>query len=164
MDETNIKLKFLLPIITKKEHEALIDEKSNINFKKLKSLCKKYKINYYKINKVRKEILIKNLSDKKLMKMIKEERKLNLIMDNAQIHKAEVTKIVADILNINIIYLPIYSPFLNPIEKVWADIKRELYKEYFESVEDIILIFCSEFYKIVDNKSYTENWINKFLT
>ena len=162
LDETTIKLKFLLPIITKKEHEALIDENDNINFKKLKNLCKKYKINYYKINKVRKEILIKNLSDKKLMEMIKDERKLNLIMDNAQIHKAEVTKIVANILNINIIYLPVYSPFLNPIEKVWADIKRELYKEYYESVEDIISIFRSEFYKIVDNKSYTENWVNKF--
>ena len=162
LDETNIKLKFLLPVITKKEHKALIDEKGNINFKKLKSLCKKYKINYYKINKIRKEILIKNLSDKKLIEMIKNERKLNLIMDNAQIHKAEVTKIVADILNINIIYLPVYSPFLNPIEKVWADIKRELYKEYYKSVEDIIKIFRSEFYKIVDNKSYTENWLNKF--
>ena len=41
------------------------------------------------------------------MEMIKDERKLNLIMDNAKIHKAEVTKIVANILNINIIYLPI---------------------------------------------------------
>ena len=83
-------------------------------------------------------------------------------MDNAQIHKAQVTKIVAEILNINIIYLPVYSPFLNPIEKVWADIKQELYKEYYESVEDIIQIFQTEFYKIVDNKSYTENWVNKF--
>ena len=35
-------------------------------------------------------------------------------------------------------------------------------KEYYESVEDIILIFRSEFYKIVDNKYYTENWLNKF--
>ena len=37
-----------------------------------------------------------------------------------------------------------------------------LYKEYYESVEDIIQIFQTEFYKIVDNKSYTENWVNKF--
>ena len=120
------------------------------------------KRNIIKINRVRKEILIKNLYDKKLIELIQNERKLNLILDNAQIHKAEVTKIVANILNINIIYLPVYSPFLNPIEKVWADIKRELYKEYYESVEDIISIFRSEFYKIVDNKSYTENWVNKF--
>ena len=43
------------------------------------------------------------------MEMIKNERKLNLIMDNAQIHKAEITKIVADILNINI-YIYQYIP------------------------------------------------------
>ena len=66
LDETTIKLKFLLPIITKKEHEALIDENDNINFKKLKNLCKKYKINYYKINKVRKEILIKKFIGQKI--------------------------------------------------------------------------------------------------
>ena len=162
LDETKIKLDLLAPIITKKEYKILIDNEGKLNYKKLKSLCKKYKINYYKINKVRKDILIKNLSNKKLIEMIKQERKLNLIMDNAQIHKAQVTKIVAEILNINIIYLPVYSPFLNPIEKVWADIKQELYKEYYESVEDIIQILDTEFYKIVDNKSYTENWVNKF--
>lgn len=162
LDETKIKLDLLAPIITKKEYKILIDNEGKLNYKKLKTLCEKYKINYYKINKVRKDILIKNLSNKKLIEMIKQERKLNLIMDNAQIHKAQVTKIVAEILNINIIYLPVYSPFLNPIEKVWADIKQELYKEYYESVEDIIQILDTEFYKIVDNKSYTENWVNKF--
>ena len=52
------------------------------------------------------------------MELTKYERKINIILDNAQIHKAQVTKIVAEILNINIIYLPVYSPFLNPIEKV----------------------------------------------
>ena len=49
--------------------------------------------------------------------MIKNERELNLIMGNAKIHKAQITKIVADILNTNIIHLPAYS-HLNPIEKV----------------------------------------------
>ena len=62
------------------------------------------------------------------MKMINEERKLNLIRDNAQIHKAEVTKIVADILNINIIYLPAYSPFSNPIEKIWQILNENYIK------------------------------------
>ena len=49
-------------------------------------------------------------------------------MNNARIHKAKITKIVADILNINLIFLPPYCPFLNPIEKVWRDVKREIYK------------------------------------
>lgn len=162
LHEINVKLKLLLPEITKKEYDALVDYENNINFKKLDSLCKKYKINYYKINNVRKDILIKNLSDKRLMRLIQNERRLNLILDNAKIHKAKITKIVAEILNINLVYLPPYCPFLNPIEKVWADIKRELYKEYFESVEEIISIFRHEFYERIDNKSYVENWSIKF--
>ena len=113
-------------------------------------------------NRVRKEILIKNLYDKKLIELIQNERKLNLILDNAQIHKAEVTRIVADILNINLVYLPIYSPFLNPIEKVWADIKREFYMEYYESVNDIIEVFEKEFYERVNNTSYFEKWGIKY--
>ena len=92
----------MLPEITKKEYSSLFDYKNNLDYKKLKSLCRKYKINFYKINRVRKEILIKNLYDKKLIELIQNERKLNLILDNAQIHKAEVTRIVADILNINL--------------------------------------------------------------
>ena len=113
-------------------------------------------------NRVRKEILIKNLYDKKLIELIQNERKLNLILDNAQIHKAEVTRIVADILNINLVYLPIYSPFLNPIEKVWADIKREFYMEYYESINDIIEVFEKEFYERVNNTSYFEKWGIKY--
>ena len=154
--ETNVRLKLLLPEITKKEYNSLFDYKNNLDYKKLKSLCRKYKINFYKINRVRKEILIKNLYDKKLIELIQNERKLNLILDNAQIHKAEVTRIVADILNINLVYLPVYSPFLNPIEKVWADIKREFYMEYYGSVNEIIEVFEKEFYERADNTSYFE--------
>ena len=59
-------------------------------------------------------------------------------------------------------YLPVYSPFLNPIEKVWADIKREFYMEYYESVNDIIEVFEKEFYERVDNTSYFEKWGIKY--
>ena len=162
LNETNIKLKLLLPEITKKEHDLLFDIDGNLNYKKLKSLCKKYHINHYKINKVQKEILIQNLYDKKLIELIKKERKLNLIMDNARIHKAKITKIVAEILNINIVYLPPYCPFLNPIEQVWKDVKRELYKYDFKSLDEMIGIFRAEFNKIVDNTSYYESWAMKF--
>ena len=155
-------MKLLLPNITKKEYNDLIDIEGNLNHKKLKYLCKKYKINYYKINKVKKALIIKNLANKKLIEMIKYERRLNLIIDNAKIHKAQITKIVANILNINIVYLPVYSPFLNPIEKVWADIKREMYTEEFDTLNDLITIFVDLFYEIVDNTSYYENWTIKF--
>ena len=44
--ETNVKLKLLLPKITKKEYNSLFDYKNNLDYKKLKSLCRKYKINF----------------------------------------------------------------------------------------------------------------------
>lgn len=162
LNEINIKLKLLEPEITKKEYDALFDIEGNINNKKLAYLCKKYKINYYKINKIKKDYLLNKLNDKKLIEMIQQEKRLNLIVDNAKIHKAEVTRIVADILNINLVYLPVYSPFLSTIEQVWADVKKEMYTCEFDSLDELVNEFNDLFYEKVDNTSYYENWTLKF--
>jgi len=47
-------------------------------------------------------------------------------LDNARIHHAKAVKVTAEELNIYFIYLPPYSPDLNPIEYGWKDLKREL--------------------------------------
>lgn len=48
-----------------------------------------------------------------------------LILDNAAIHRAKaVSTFVAATERLTLIYLPPYSPELNPIEKVWAYVKR----------------------------------------
>ena len=44
---------------------------------------------------------------------------LNLIMDGAAYHRSAEVKAAAKRLNINIHYLPPYSPNLNPIERLW---------------------------------------------
>jgi putative transposase len=49
-----------------------------------------------------------------------------IILDNARIHTAFAVKRRAGELNIWLIYLPPYSPDLNPIEFCWKDVKREL--------------------------------------
>lgn len=46
-----------------------------------------------------------------------------LIMDNASFHKGEDIEEIIKAYDINLIYLPTYSPDLNPIEKKWAQIK-----------------------------------------
>ena len=38
-------------------------------------------------------------------------------------HKTKLVQKIAEILNINLIFLPPYSPDLNPIEDVWRKIK-----------------------------------------
>ena len=49
-------------------------------------------------------------------------------MDNAAFHKGDEILEIAEEFGVNIIYLPAYSPDLNPIEKFWANFKRNLRK------------------------------------
>lgn len=51
---------------------------------------------------------------------------IGVILDNARIHIASAVKKRAAELGIILIYLPPYSPDLNPIEFGWKDLKRSL--------------------------------------
>lgn len=47
-----------------------------------------------------------------------------VVMDNAAFHKSQKTKELIESVGCKIIFLPPYSPDLNPIEKFWANMKR----------------------------------------
>jgi transposase len=47
-----------------------------------------------------------------------------VIMDNASFHKSQKTKELIESVGCSILFLPPYSPDLNPIEKFWANMKR----------------------------------------
>ncbi|WP_261795622.1 transposase [Methanobrevibacter oralis] len=130
--------------------------------KKFKSKCKKYHINYYKINQIIKKHLQKMLINKKLSLLMKEEKSLNIFLDNAKIHKAKIVEEACEILSVNLVYLPPYCPFLNPIEDIWKDIKREIYNTDHKSLDELIKLFESKFYEKIDKISYFENWVMKF--
>ena len=51
-----------------------------------------------------------------------------LIMDNMKSHHAKAVKNLLDSSGIRYIYLPPYSPDLNPIEKLWSKVKAFLRK------------------------------------
>ena len=61
-------------------------------------------------------------------------------MDNASIHKSDETIKLIEQANCKILFLPPYSPDLNPIEKVWARIKAKIRKtiDSFKSLSDAI--------------------------
>ncbi len=65
--------------------------------------------------------------------------KILLILDNAPYHKSEtVTEFVkANEDRIRLVFLPAYTPQLNPIEQQWNVLKRMLAGRYFASVEDL---------------------------
>ena len=67
---------------------------------------------------------------------------------------------VAEILNINLIYLRPYCPDLSPIEDVWRVIKKTTYKSNYDSEKELIKIFKDKFYEIIENKLFYENWLD----
>ena len=49
-----------------------------------------------------------------------------IIMDNLKAHKSELAKQIVETCQASILFLPAYSPDLNPIEKMWSKIKQIL--------------------------------------
>jgi transposase len=47
-----------------------------------------------------------------------------VVMDNASFHKSQRTRELIESVGCKLIFLPPYSPDLNPIEKFWANMKR----------------------------------------
>ena len=71
--------------------------------------------------------------------MDKEEYKI-ILLDNGAFHKAK-RLIIPD--NIALIFIPPYSPELNPAEKVWWVLKRSLKNKFFEKMDDLMIAISS---------------------
>lgn len=162
LDINNVKIELLKKYMDEKEFKQIFNDDQKIIPKKFESKCKKYRINYYKINQTIKKHLQKMLNNKKLSFLMKKEKPLNIILDNARIHTAKIVEEACEILSVNLVYLPPYCPFLSPIEDVWKDIKREIYNTNYKSLAELIELFELKFYEKVDNISYFENWVMKF--
>jgi transposase len=86
-----------------------------------------------------------------------------LVLDNFQTHKAKVVREKANELDIELIYLPPYSPDLNPIEYLWKSIKRLISISHIESKQELIEIVRQSFFKLALNLSSARMWIPRFL-
>jgi transposase len=75
-----------------------------------------------------------------------QDTKIILIMDQAGWHKSKELKTFN---NIEIIYLPAYSPELNPVEKLWEWIKKECSHNFiYPDLEALGETVCKEYQKL----------------
>ena len=60
-----------------------------------------------------------------------------VVMDNLSVHKREQVKTVIEAAGAKLLYLPPYSPDLNPIEQAFSKLKAFLRKAAKRSIEDL---------------------------
>ncbi len=63
------------------------------------------------------------------------------MLDNGAFHKAKTLEIPD---NIALLFLPPYSPELNPAEKIWADLKRRYTNKLFYNLEQVSKFITQE--------------------
>jgi transposase len=86
------------------------------------------------------------------------------IIDNFSSHKSKLVKETAKDLDIYFVYLPPYSPDLNPIEFIWKSIKRVLSTSFVQDLEKMKDIIKESFCCFAAWKSYAGYWIEKFIS
>lgn len=73
---------------------------------------------------------------------------ISIVLDNARYQHCKAVKEVAQTLEIELLFLPAYSPNLNLIERLWKFVKKEvLYAKYFETPKlfhQAIISFCDQ--------------------
>lgn len=72
--------------------------------------------------------------------------KIYLVMDNARYNRAYDVQDLALELNIELLYLPPYSPNLNIIERLWKFFKKKVMRnKYYQEFTDFFEAICSFF-------------------
>lgn len=67
-----------------------------------------------------------------------------IVLDNATFHKSPVTRELIEKAGCKLVFLPPYSPDLNPIEKTWANIKK-LWKRFCDRPLDQVIVMSKCF-------------------
>ena len=73
-----------------------------------------------------------------------------LVLDNGSFHKSKKL-IIPD--NIILIFLPAYSPELNPAEKIWWQIKKEFVCKTFENINELGIYLAQQIRKLINKKT-----------
>lgn len=81
----------------------------------------------------------------------------HIVMDNAPIHKPKVIKALIEERGHKCIYLPPYSPFLNPIEEFWSKVKAGVRRTPLTADDRLTDRICESVRKVT--KKDCKGWI-----
>ena len=159
--------------LTDEQIDKILEEKSEDNksfTKRIEDTLKKYKdestVNIARIigkhcnreslknikrrREIRREVILEYLKNLDIYERLNNTKRICLILDNYSSHKSAFIKKIANILNIVLIFLPPYSPHLNPIEQIWRMMKRVIRakdlisKDYMDYMVEITFYDCVE--------------------
>jgi putative transposase len=127
-------------------------------------------IGFYAISGKSIQAFLENSKADSIASFLGEVRKANetykavvTVIDNFPSHKSETVKKKARELGIYPVYLPRYSPDLNPIEHIWRSIKRVLSLAFVESLDRMKEVIVDAWDKLSKRISYAKGWVERFL-
>ena len=161
LSKINLNFHDLRNKINDKLYSDLSKQKS---IESVEKTCKKENINNQrKIDYRKRKNLIENLDSEEINDILSKEKLINIVLDNYRVHHAKIVEKACKILNFRLIFLPPYSPFLNPIEDVWRKIKSELYKSFLKSLDFMENLFEEVFYEIIDSTTFYDEWLETYI-
>ena len=90
-------------------------------------------------------------------------KRIVMILDNFRAHTSQKTRDAAEALRIELVFLPPYSPDLNPIEFIWKSIKRALSALLLSCREEVKCVVEALFCEFAASLSFAKSWIETFL-
>lgn len=176
LNDSNLTTKYTTSILMEKQmsetkfREKTIHDLDNKNLtqnekiQKISKRCNREELtNIRKIDRIKRDKILENINKKEIINYLHKEKRLNIILDNYRVHKTKLVQKIAEILNINLIFLPPYSPDLNPIEDVWRKIKGIISINNYNNADELKKAFEELFKEIIVETSFYENWISKFI-
>ena len=90
-------------------------------------------------------------------------KKIVLLCDNFNSHRAEYTGQIAIDNHTDLIILPKYSPDLNPIEFIWKSIKKVISRYFIHDTDHMRALIRDSFLENAKRLSFAGYWIERFL-
>jgi transposase len=92
-----------------------------------------------------------------------DDRPIVMIMDNFSVHRSVAVSQKAAELDIHPVFLPPYSPDLNPIEFIWKSLKRAVSKTRITDRGHMTSVLEEHFTTEASKPSYFAHWETVFL-